>query len=269
MIDPQTQQVLRQRFNPDGSDLRNLQLRLLEMLKYIDKVCRENDIHYWLSSGTALGAVRHGGFIPWDDDADVEFLKPDYQKFCKVMRENPDPRFALQTFNTDPEYMGVVGKLRDTQSVVEESTPGEQYYRYRGAFIDLFCIEPSNSPKINLLSHKLQAAGLYYPGLIKNRILRHCIQRFNRLLLCGFVFPALSLIGRIGNRERLRHVVGSGFPAPRYLSEVARSRYETFEDTQLPVPENAEAYLTHMFGNYMKLPDIDKIQTHGIKVCTI
>ena len=61
MIDPELQAELRQRFNPDGSELRKMQLRMLEMLKYIDRICRENDIKYWLSSGTCLDAVRHGG----------------------------------------------------------------------------------------------------------------------------------------------------------------------------------------------------------------
>ena len=71
------QQELRARFNPDGSLLRRHQLRMLEMLTYIDGVCVQHDIPYWLSSGTLLGAVRHGGFIPWDDDVDIELLRRD------------------------------------------------------------------------------------------------------------------------------------------------------------------------------------------------
>ena len=71
MIDQEIQAKLREKFNPDGSMLRKQQLRMLEILLYIDKVCKENNINYWLSSGTLLGAVRHGGFIPWDDDLDI------------------------------------------------------------------------------------------------------------------------------------------------------------------------------------------------------
>lgn len=262
MIDPETQQTLRQRFNPDGSQLRLLQLRLLDMLKYIDKVCRENNIHYWISSGTALGAVRHGGFIPWDDDADIELLKPDYKKLIKVLKANPDKRYVLQDHSTDIEYSGVVGKLRDTQSTVLEYTPGEEYYTHKGVFIDLFCIEPSNSPKLNRISHIIQVLGLYYVGRIRYRFIRHSLMRFNRMWICGLLFPALSLIGRIGNKERLRHVIGSGFPAPRRYSEVCQSIYVDFEDTKLPVPYKVHEYLTRMFGDYNKLPEIDKIRTH-------
>ena len=64
---------LRQRFNPEGSVLRQHQLRMLELLKVIDCICKKHDIPYWLSSGTLIGAARHKGFIPWDDDLDIDF----------------------------------------------------------------------------------------------------------------------------------------------------------------------------------------------------
>lgn len=86
MIDFKTQEALRAKFNPDGSNLRKMQLRMLDMLKYIDKICREHNIKYWLSSGTCLGAVRHGGFIPWDDDCDIELLRKDYKKLIKIRK---------------------------------------------------------------------------------------------------------------------------------------------------------------------------------------
>lgn len=266
MINSETQQALRLRFNPDGSPLRNLQLRLLDMLKYIDNVCRENNIHYWISSGTALGAVRHGGFIPWDDDADIEMLKPDYKKLVKVLKDNPDSRFVLQDYSTDIEYSGVVAKLRDTQSTILEYNPGEEFYKHKGVFIDLFCIEPSNTPKLNRISHMIQLSGLFYIGKIKKRFLRHTLMRFNRLWICGLLFPTLSLIGRIGNKERLRHVIGSGFPAQRRYSEVCKSVYVDFEDTQLPVPHKVHEYLTRLFGDYNRLPDIDNIHSHAQKI---
>ena len=66
-------EALRQRFSPEGSPLRRHQDRMLEMMVWLDAVCRRHGIPYWLGSGTLLGAVRHGGFIPWDDDVDIEF----------------------------------------------------------------------------------------------------------------------------------------------------------------------------------------------------
>ena len=87
MIDPVQQSQLRARYNPDGSDQRRAQLRMLEMLKFVDSFCKENDIKYWLEGGTLLGAMRHGGFIPWDDDTDICMTYSDAEKFKRLMIE--------------------------------------------------------------------------------------------------------------------------------------------------------------------------------------
>ena len=84
MIDSRLNKELKERFSPVGSDLQKHQSKLLEILIYIDLICRDNQIDYWLSSGTALGAVRHGGFIPWDDDVDIEMTYKDYKRFEKI-----------------------------------------------------------------------------------------------------------------------------------------------------------------------------------------
>ena len=78
------QQMLRERFNPEGSPIRRQQLRMLDMLVAIDEICRRHDIQYWLSSGTLIGAIRHDGFIPWDDDLDIEMMRGDYLRLLKL-----------------------------------------------------------------------------------------------------------------------------------------------------------------------------------------
>ena len=101
---------LRKRFNPDGSLLRRQQLRMLELLEVIDVICRKHQIPYWLSSGTLIGAARHKGFIPWDDDLDIEMLRSDYLRLLKVLPQELPDNLALQTNETDPNYIFIYGK---------------------------------------------------------------------------------------------------------------------------------------------------------------
>jgi hypothetical protein len=76
-LQPMTNEELRERYNPEGSLLRRQQTRMLEILLEVDRICQKHDIRYWLSSGTLIGALRHDGFIPWDDDLDIEMMRED------------------------------------------------------------------------------------------------------------------------------------------------------------------------------------------------
>ena len=103
-----------------GHNLRRLQLNLLEMLIEIDRICRKYQIQYSLDGGTLLGAVRHGGFIPWDDDIDVIMRRSEYRKFYRACQKDLDSsRFFLQEYRTDRHYRWGYEKLRrrDTEFI--------------------------------------------------------------------------------------------------------------------------------------------------------
>lgn len=113
MIPKVLQDELRTQYNPDGSHLRNIQLVSLDILKEIDRICQKCDIKYILSSGTLLGAVRHGGFIPWDDDVDIEMLKEEFDKFLSVLPEELSKDYVLHSYANDPYFIHSFIKIRE------------------------------------------------------------------------------------------------------------------------------------------------------------
>lgn len=122
-------------------ELRKVQLIQLELLQEVDRICTKCKIHYNIIAGTLLGAVRHQGYIPWDDDADVAFLRPEYEKFRKACRTEIDrERFYFQDHRATKGYRWGYGKLRRKQTVFlrenQEHMPYEQ-----GVFIDIFPLD--------------------------------------------------------------------------------------------------------------------------------
>ena len=94
---------------------------LLDMVKEISRVCEENGIRYFLYRGTFLGAVRHRGFIPWDDDMDVAMPRKDYEKFCRIAPEKLGNQYCFQNWHTDDAYAHPFGKVRKRGTVYVEA----------------------------------------------------------------------------------------------------------------------------------------------------
>ena len=112
----ETQERLRRDYNPDGSVLRRAQMRLLDMLIYLQDVSKQIDVACRIDGGNVLGALRHGGFIPWDDDIDVVVSYTDYKKLCRYLIAHPHPQYVLQTNKTDPGFYKEWACLRDLKS---------------------------------------------------------------------------------------------------------------------------------------------------------
>lgn len=259
MIDVKLQAELRAKFNPDGSELRELQLRMLDILKYIDGVCKEHNITYWLSSGTCLGAVRHGGFIPWDDDVDIEMLEEDYVKFVAIMGLEPSNGYVLQTHLNEPTYIYTFGKVRDFRTIMKEGGDYDNNFKYKGAFVDVFHLEPSRS----LLAHKIMAP-LHWRAINYKQD-----KRFNIRIKCGILRCIERIVGPLLHKvdasfpgNQLRQSLGSHFKIPRYRNELFPVTCMPFEDTVLPVPGNYDKYLTRLYGDYMRMPNLQNHIPH-------
>lgn len=267
MISNEEQEKLRARFNPDGSLLRRHQLRMLEMLKYVDGVCKKHNIKYWLCSGTLIGAVRHSGFIPWDDDLDIEMLREDYKKFVKVMKEEAQTNYVLQTHETDFNYLAPYGKLRDLHSYIKENNYNDWCYKYHGVYIDVFIMDSSSSLFLNKAGNYLQYFSLFrISKCLHNRLFRRIYLGSVFFLVHKIIFPFLRGISLINAGGQLRHTLGSCFTKPRYKKDIFPLSQMIFEGIYFPVPYNSDNYLKNIYGNYMSLPSLDGIKSHTVYV---
>lgn len=231
------------------------------MLRYIDDICKSHNISYWLSSGTLLGAVRHGGFIPWDDDLDIEMLRPDYERLIEILKKQQSSKYIIQTYDTDTKYVIPFAKLRDLHScVVEEHVPK---YRYNGCWVDIFPLE-----KNTLLCLKFTVC-LYYLflapyGIIKNRPI--ILSRVYKFIIYNFIFRSIYQINRILPLKKYYHACGVEFYKDRNLKDIFPLQRIEFEGQMFPAPRNYKNYLNKIYGNYLKMPSIDKIETHNLKI---
>lgn len=259
MIDSAENNKLRERFNPEGSLLRQHQLRMLEMLKYIDQICKKHNIKYWLCSGTLIGAVRHGGFIPWDDDVDIEMLREDYKKFVKVMADEPQIDYVLQTHETDKGYFYPYAKLRDLHSKLDEKNPFDSF-KFQGVYIDIFIMEHSSS----LLLSRISA--FIHGKMMSIFIKQNTFSELSFFLVHNFLFSIFRYFAKLTSRKELRHTFGTYFFKPRYLKDIFPLTILNFEGSDFYVPKNYHAYLSKIYGDYNMLPNLDGIKKHVLKL---
>lgn len=267
MIDPKVHESLRKRFNPDGSELRKLQLRTVRMLEYFDKFCKENDITYWLGSGSCLGAIRHHGFIPWDDDLDIEMMSDDYKKLLSLREKFENDQNCIQDFITDKEYIAPHGKIRDKQSELKEVHNKDKYYKYKGAYIDIF-VREQGSYLATKISHIIQF-GLFWLSNIENPTLRTFIKTNSYKIIHSIIFPCLRYYNKLfGDKDILRHTLGcSSYYKTINKKGLFPLKFVDFEGKKYPVPGNYEDYLERLYGNYESLPsDLNHLRTHLQKI---
>ena len=268
MINPNLQATLRSKYNPDGSHLRRAQLRMLEMLKFIDDICSKNGIDYWLDCGTLLGAARHGGFIPWDDDMDVCMTREGYKKFKKIMlTQNPSKEFVLQCDETDKGFYSPWDVLRDLKSEYLQDSPLHNMRKYRGVQVDIFY----QDDRVSELFRKKMMYG--YNKAVQRviqsktkiaKILRPFLP-FNYFILKKVLPPLLRFLHPKKN-DYYRQPYGAPWDEIRYKKNIFPIGRIEFEGSMFNAPGNVDAYLTDLYGDWNKVPEDDKIQTHNVVV---
>ena len=251
---------LRQKYSPDGSPLRELQLLLFEEVKFLDKICKENGLTYFLTGGSALGAVRHQGFIPWDDDMDIALFEDDYKKLVKILLETESDQYVLHCRKTDFNYTFGFPKYRAKEgNFLGCFPPRGILYKYKGYGIDVFCVSKHSYVR-SWLCAKARAALLNGMYRIKNEKARRVVTKINWLIYDCFQ-PLTWPLDIFKKKDEMHYDLGKGVPYHhmRY-SEVFPVKYVPFEGAELPIPGNADAFLTRIYGDYMQLPSEEQIK---------
>lgn len=241
-----------------------LQDKILEIMVYIDEFCREHNIKYYLMGGSALGAMRHRGFIPWDDDLDIFMDYQNFMKFADACKQDLDTeRFYYQAMNTK-EWPHFFAKLRlNGTAYLEEVNKGREVHQ--GIFVDIMCLTNA-APEGWRRKLQFYSAGLLkaravtmtnYHADSKKKAIEMSIARF---FVRGPIKALLMHEVYKYNREPSvdqAHIFGrakyknSFYPTKDFEEE----RYVPFEKVQLAVPCNVEDYLIRRYGNdYMKMP---------------
>ena len=250
--------------------IRDLQLKILEMMEFIDKLCRENVIIYHILGGTALGSVRHKGFIPWDDDIDIFMTPENYEKFKKVFYNTEQEKFYLQEWRLVDEYLEQA-KLRYNGTTLIESVFKNNKEMHQGIYLDIFILHkcPENKFIQRLLyysSHYIVGVTLtkrdWKPKTVFQKIAYKLCKILENKHLIRYMFK------QIYKYDELKDNYKYCFFIDREVFKNAvfdREQYDSyseneFEGLSLYGPKDIKKYLSQVYGDYMTLPPVEKRQ---------
>lgn len=262
--------------------LEELKQTLLEIMIDFDKFCKENDLNYFLIGGTLLGAVRHKGFIPWDDDLDVVMPREDYEQFIDLFQKKGYSDYVIQSIETDTNYWLPFAKLRKKNTLYDD-LPTRYVKSHRGIFIDIFPLDHAHEPdnfvqgiKVRtakllrkvadfkttaLFSKDTGSTGKYIVkqtvAFLFKPISTRTILIWQKKLIAGLNGKDTDYFINVGSQYHYKKQTmpkNIYFPATQLL----------FEGELFDVPGNYEYVLERIFTkNYMQLPPEDKRQTHA------
>jgi len=248
----------------------------LAIVKEVVAICDKYDLKYYMLGGTMLGAIRHKGFIPWDDDIDLGMPRKDYEKFLEIAPSLLSQTLKIVNFKTDPDYHYYITRILDTDSKVVETR-----YAHEGKFtnlsIDIFPLDGSPNNGLfrklyyfRVMAHRAMMALHYKDGIDPDRKRGTCekiMLSILKLLPTDKMFNAYNqkekidsilksqdiwdseISGNIMGAYRTREMVPT-----EWLGGIDEDTYYQFEDIQLRGYKEYDKYLSYLYGDYMKMP---------------
>ena len=244
------------------------------LLDEVKRICKLHGLQYFAIAGTLLGAVRHKGAIPWDDDMDLGLMRPDYDKFLEIVKTELDERILLQDFDTDPHYGLPFAKLMLKDTVMVERSAADNSAK-KGIYIDIFPFDNAPDSEVQQQNHDRktyflkrlllakQGYKVYQKGETKKKLV------YTMLSCLGVVFSAKKVQSMLlkaitaYNGIDTKKVVNIG-GAYGYRKETLEKVWfhDTvelpFENTTISAPAEYKEYLTYFYGDYMTPPSENK-----------
>ena len=252
------------RYNGGGTELRRAQERLLEMLVEFDRICKKHDISYFLSGGSCLGAVRHKGFIPWDDDVDIDVWHTDYKRLERILPNELSAGFAMQTPKTDRACYRFYMKIVDKNSYVKyPDNRRRETLEHKGLAIDVLPLRPVFSFKLKSVIDRF-----YRPAfsVVKTQ---QANSRF-KLFLSYLLWPTMAafadlarLVDWLFSKSKVSHDYGTGMTPKLMYAMLFPTCELSFEGYMLSGPAKPHEYLQELYGNYLVIPPVGSRESHA------
>ncbi|MCQ2800506.1 MAG: LicD family protein [Bacilli bacterium] len=258
-----------------------LQQKQLDVLKAFIRVCDKHNLEYFLVYGTALGAIRHKGFIPWDDDIDVGMPRKDYEKYIQLQSEYEGTPYFIQTYKSDPCYIYSYAKLRDSSTTFLENAFKNHRINH-GVFIDIFPIdgmsrEVGDREKIGK-KNKFVWRQVYfsYLGALRRKVHKRTFFKDIGLNIVAGLFYVFDIahyrnkrVDKFAKRIPLEEAKMAGimfgftWRINCMDADIFRETIKVpFEDIEVKVPKQYDKYLTNLYKDYMKFPPIEQQVGH-------
>ena len=264
------------------TDIREIQQMELGIMEYIHEVCQKIGVKYFLAYGSLIGAVRHKGFIPWDDDMDICMLREDYEKLQDYLIANPDERYEVMSYKNNLNYVYPFMKVQDNHTyLLEEDVRIDSNM---GIYVDIFPVDGYEDDvefknKMTKLIKKRQLSCYTFKGITNTKSVLNSLLRYVSVIIFYFTntnkyvaqIEELAKSRKVSDYEQVDYLIYKDMNKPVWRREwLEQVTTGTFEGKEFTIPKNYHEILTSDYGDYMQLPPVEqRVSHHDFKLWKI
>ena len=256
------------------TDIREIQQMELGIMEYIHEICQKIGVKYFLAYGSLIGAVRHKGFIPWDDDMDICMLREDYEKLQDYLIANPDERYEVMSYKNNLNYVYPFMKVQDNQTyLLEEDVRIDSNM---GIYVDIFPVDGYEDDsvfkdKMTRLIKKRQLSCYTFKGITNTKSLLNSLIRYISVIIFYFTntnkyirgIDELAKSRKVLDYEEVDYLIYKDMNKPVWRREwLEQVTTGTFEGKEFMIPKNYHEILTSDYGDYTQLPPVELRFSH-------